>query len=437
MLNLIEEKIGELHMIRFIHTADLHLDQPFKKLKNENEQLYSAISHATYHSFENLIDTAINEIVDFVLIAGDIFDANHGTLQAQFTFNKGMERLKQADIPVYLAFGNHDYLNESAHRLAMPDNVHVFSANVNVFKFISKSGETVNLAGFSYVNRWIKENKASEFPTRDPEADYQIGVLHGDLQGEMTKNNYAPFTINDLKRVDYNYWALGHIHQRQVINNSPLAVYPGNIQGSSFKENGPKGALLVSLQPYQSPSLEFVELTDWQFLSKVNPLPKIQNLEDLRSSIEQVLHEFVMYAKEHAVNVIVRIEFSTSGDEESLYWWNNYSEEMLEQLQWSLANQNKAREQKVYLGDLNLVIEKNVTWSPSSVFHDALKENWQEFEDTQKFNDITGPLLKHPQWQRLMSPRIEREQFQRDVLEKAVEFIVVEQATNQQSQRRG
>lgn len=422
-------------VVRFMHTADLHLDQPFKKLRTENQQLYDELIQATYQSFERLIDTAINEYVDFVLIAGDIYDANHGTMQAQFAFNKGMQRLQAADIPVYLAYGNHDYLADETHRLQLPDNVHLFPAEVSTLHFISKSGETVDLSGFSYHSRWIDEKMTDHFPQRNQDVDFHIGVLHGEMSAGENGNHYAPFTLSDLKMFNYNYWALGHIHQRQIINENPLVVYPGNIQGSSFKENGAKGAYLVTLEHHQTPHLEFVETADWQFLSGNNPLPEINSLEDLRAIIEQALHEYVMYAKSEMVNVMLRLQFTTDGDSESLYWWDSYADELLEQLQWSLANQQRYREQIVYLAELGLIIEDNVNWSPSSVFHDALKENWHHYEDTQVFEGILSPLLKNSQWQKLVAPRLDREQFQRDVLERAAQYIVIEQATNQQEQR--
>lgn len=423
-------------MVRFIHTADLHLDQPFTKLKIENENLYTKLSQAPYQSFERLIDTAINERVDFVLIAGDIYDANHGTIQAQFAFNKGMERLKSADIAVYLSYGNHDYLADASHRLQLPDNVQIFPTEVSTLQVTTNKNEKIALSGFSYQSRWIDEKIIESYPQRHQDVDFHIGVLHGELSHGDKGNHYAPFLVSDLKSLGYNYWALGHIHQRQVICENPLAAYPGNIQGSSFKESGPKGAYLVTLEHYQEPDLEFIETSDWQFLSVVNKLPEISSLEELRSTIEQALHKYVMYAKDEMVNVILRLQFTSAGDSESLYWFDNYAADLLENLQWSLMNQQEYHEQVVYLTELKLIIDDNVIWSPSLVFHEALKENWHDYENTASFEEALSPLLKNSQWQQLVAPRIDNAQFQRDVLERAAQHIIIEQAANQKEKGR-
>ncbi|MDK6370273.1 DNA repair exonuclease, partial [Aerococcus sp. UMB9870] len=94
-------------------------------------------------------------------------------------------------------------------------------------------------------------------------------------------------------------------------------------------------------------------------------LPKLENIEDLRNVVERALHEEVMYAKNEAVNLVIRLAFRTDGDEESLYWWDRYAEELRDQLQWSLSNQDQYRDQEIYLADLKLVIDERSTWSYS------------------------------------------------------------------------
>ena len=108
---------GVINMVRFIHTADLHLDQTFKNLPIKDDYLQYALSEATLNSFDNLIQTAINEQVDFFIIAGDIYHGARATLRAQFAFSNGMQRLADADIPVYMIYGNHDFDADADHRL--------------------------------------------------------------------------------------------------------------------------------------------------------------------------------------------------------------------------------------------------------------------------------------------------------------------------------
>ncbi|PKZ23543.1 transposase [Aerococcus sanguinicola] len=418
-------------MIRFIHAADLHLDQPFKKISKTNPSLYEKLRQATTASFNNIIETAINETVDFVVVSGDIYHNEPASLQAQFTFRQGMERLAEAGIPAIVCHGNHDYVQGDAHRLAMPDNVYIFPDHVDSYHFQAKSSEHVMLAGFSYGQAWIERDMVQDFPKRQAGIDFQIGVIHGENQRHEGKHHYAPFNVSDLTALGYDYWALGHIHKRQILADHPPVVYPGNIQGSSFKESGPKGVYLVSLQKYQEAELEFVETTDWQFSAPLRDLPKLENIEDLRNVVERALHEEVMYAKNEAVNLVIRLAFRTDGDEESLYWWDRYAEELRDQLQWSLSNQDQYRDQEIYLADLKLVIDERSSWSYSKAFQDALQQSFHRLQAEGEWEQLIQPLMQNQLWQRYMLPQIDGETFKADVLNRAVEKIIVRQAVEQ------
>ena len=96
------------------------------------------------------------------------------------------------------------------------------------------------VSGFSYEHPWIDENKALEFPIKQAESDIHIGIYHGDTS-RKAQQNYAPFTWKDLKATGYNYWALGHIHQPQIVSEQPLIVYPGTPQGHTKKNSLYKG----------------------------------------------------------------------------------------------------------------------------------------------------------------------------------------------------
>lgn len=144
-------------MIRFIHAADLHLGQPMKKIKTQNKKLYHSLLKATEESFFRLIDIAINEKVDFVLLAGDLYDNPKGSLQEQFLLKQGLDRLAQANIKTFMLFGNHDHLAMAQDHLRFPEEVTVFPREITTVHFTSKSKEEVAITGFSYDQRWIRE----------------------------------------------------------------------------------------------------------------------------------------------------------------------------------------------------------------------------------------------------------------------------------------
>src|SRR5690606_39288650 len=117
--------------IRFIHTADLHLGSPFSGMKGLKKDQWQWVKDSTYAAFDRLIDYAIKEMPDFVLIAGDIYDGEDRSIRAQHRFQQGMERLADAGVPVVLGYGNHDHLSGQWVRFELPGNVHVFGPEVS------------------------------------------------------------------------------------------------------------------------------------------------------------------------------------------------------------------------------------------------------------------------------------------------------------------
>ena len=194
-------------MITFIHAADLHLDTPFSGLERTSKELASKLREAPFESLANIVDKAIAEGVDFVLLAGDLYNTEHINIKAQSLFVEQLERLNQAEIPVFLTRGNHDYLTEDTKTLSLPlpNNVFTYTAEVTTHQIITKGNQRVAVTGFSYDSKWIFERKIEEYPTRQSNVDLQIGMLHGSLDRlETTEATYAPFTINELQSKQYD-----------------------------------------------------------------------------------------------------------------------------------------------------------------------------------------------------------------------------------------
>jgi len=252
-----------LTSIRFIHAADLHLDSPFKGMTGMRADQLSNLRNSTFAAFERLIEHALISKPDFVLIVGDIYDGEDRSLRAQMKFQTGMERLNKADIPVVISYGNHDHLDGRWTRFELPSNVHVFTEKVESTR-LNIRGETVNIYGFSYARRHIRESMIANYPVAERENGYHIGMLHGSLAGDETHAVYAPFTIEDLRQKHYDYWALGHIHLRQQLQMDPPIIYPGNLQGRHRNERGEKGFYEVELQNNKS-VLHFIPTSEIVF----------------------------------------------------------------------------------------------------------------------------------------------------------------------------
>ncbi|MEH7072439.1 metallophosphoesterase family protein [Neobacillus drentensis] len=246
--------------ISFIHAADLHLDSPMVGLKHLPQNIFSRVKESTFTAIKKVTAAAIQHQVDFVILAGDLFDGEDRSLRAQSRFRTEMLKLAEKEIPVYVVHGNHDHLNGSWVHLDMPSNVHVFTSEVETKVLHTQNGVSIHLYGFSYPTQHVYDRKIVDYQKKDG-ADFHIGILHGNESTGVEHDNYAPFSVNELQKKEFDYWALGHIHKRAVLSETPPIVYPGNIQGRHKKETGRKGIYHVTLTELDY-KMDFLETAD-------------------------------------------------------------------------------------------------------------------------------------------------------------------------------
>ena len=276
------ERVWNMKKVTFIHAADLHLDSPMTGLKHIPEKIAKRLRESTFRSLNKIVNAAIQYDVDFLILAGDLYDGEDRSLRAQSIFRKEMKRLADKGIPVYAIHGNHDHLNGTWVQIDMPNDFHTFSTEVEVKQIQVKSGATVNIYGFSYPVRHVTEKKIDDYK-REDNADFHIGILHGHDGGSSEHGKYAPFLLTDLISKNFDYWALGHIHKRSILNQEPPIIYSGNIQGRNRKETGEKGCYLVSLGDTGS-TYEFMNMADiiWDSViidgSEANTIEEILSL---------------------------------------------------------------------------------------------------------------------------------------------------------------
>ncbi len=231
-------------MFRFIHAADTHIDSPLVGLDAYEGAPVEALRGATRRAFEQLVALAIDEAVAFVLIAGDLYDGDWRDYSTGLFFTRQMARLREAGIPVYVIAGNHDAASVLTRRLDPPDNVHFFSTRQA--ECVAVAGLPVVIHGRGFPNRQVPENLVPEYPQAVP-GRFNIGLLHTSLTGAPGHATYAPCRLADLTGKGYDYWALGHVHQPQVLARDPWVVFPGNLQGRHVREAGPRGCQLVTV----------------------------------------------------------------------------------------------------------------------------------------------------------------------------------------------
>ncbi len=244
-------------MFTFLHGADIHLDSPLRGLESYADAPVDQIRQATRRAFDNLIALAIEERVAFVLLSGDLYDGEWKDYNTGLFFVNRMGMLRKENIRVFLVSGNHDAASQITKSLRLPDNVHLFSTKQPETVIFEELGVAVH--GQGYHTRGLAENIARNYPQALPHY-LNIGLLHTSLTGRQGHEPYAPCTLDDLLACGYDYWALGHVHQREEVSRSPWIVFPGNIQGRHIHETGAKGATLVRVEEGRINAVEHREL---------------------------------------------------------------------------------------------------------------------------------------------------------------------------------
>ncbi len=275
-------------MFKFIHTADIHLDSPLKGLEVHEDAPVEEIRGATRRAFDNLIDLAIEEEVDFILIAGDLYDGDWKDYNTGLFFSARMGRLSKSGIKVFIVSGNHDAASQLTKTMPLPDNVTIFSPKKPECVKLDDLGVIIH--GQSYSYRAVTENLASQYPQYDS-SYFNIGLLHTSLTGREGHEDYAPCTLDDLKSKGYDYWALGHIHKREIIFKEPWIVFPGNIQGRHIKETGVKGASLVSVEDGRIIKVEELELDVLRWAVCQVDLSECETFEKIYDVVRQALEQ--------------------------------------------------------------------------------------------------------------------------------------------------
>lgn len=231
--------------MKFFHCADIHLDSPLLGLERYEGAPVDEVRGATRRALENLVLLATDESVDFVVIAGDLFDGNWPDFNTGLFFVKQMAQLNEAGIKVFVVRGNHDAESKITKDLPLPANVHVMPADKPQTIRDDKLGIAVH--GQSFARPSVTDDLAAAYPQRIA-GYFNLGILHTALSGREGHASYAPCRVGTLIAKGYDYWALGHVHQREIVHRDPWIVFPGNTQGRTIRETGSKGCELVVVE---------------------------------------------------------------------------------------------------------------------------------------------------------------------------------------------
>ncbi len=271
----------------FIHTADLHLDSPFSTLGQENPDLASAMRSATFESFDRVIQLCLDKRVDFLLVAGDVYDGADRSLRAQVRFRDGLGRLAKAGIQSFVVHGNHDPLNGWSSSLEWPTGVHLFRDRLETVE-VKRNGEMLAfIQGISYPKKDERRNLSQLFKRTDPA--FHIGLLHANVGSDTGHEPYAPCSMDDLLKPEMDYWALGHVHSSRILSNEmPVVLYPGNIQGRNIRETGEKGCYLVTVDDENRIETEFHATDTIRWVIREIAIDNMRTEQDMIDALDRM-----------------------------------------------------------------------------------------------------------------------------------------------------
>jgi exonuclease SbcD len=276
--------------ISFLHAADIHLDSPLKGLERYENAPVERMRGATRRAFERLIDLAIEKRVDFVLIAGDLYDGDCRDYNTGLYLTRQLLRLREEKIPVFIIAGNHDAANKMTRVLPLPENVRILGHDRPETVWVND--KAVAIHGQSFARAAVTENLAAGYPPAESGC-INIGLLHTGLGGMSGHERYAPCTLDELRFKRYDYWALGHIHAREVLCEDPLIVFAGNVQGRHARETGPKGCLVSTIHSDHSVDQVFHRLDQVRWERSHVDISGLETESDALSRTGNVLDELI------------------------------------------------------------------------------------------------------------------------------------------------
>ena len=239
---------------RFVHTADLHLDSPLRSLALRSSALADIISNATRQALERIVDLCLEEQVDALMIAGDLYDGAQRSMKTAVFFGSRMRRLAEAGIKVFIIRGNHDALSTITRHLSLPEGVYILQGRGDSVRIDERD---ITIHGISFSKPRAERSLLPQYAPPRPDG-INIGLMHTSLAGSEGHDVYAPCSVTDLAGYGYAYWALGHIHKRRVhVENDCTIVMPGIPQGRDINEAGPKSVTLVTAR--DDGTIEFEE----------------------------------------------------------------------------------------------------------------------------------------------------------------------------------
>jgi DNA repair exonuclease SbcCD nuclease subunit len=287
---------------RFVHAADIHLDSPLRSLALRDPNLADLVGNATRRAFVRVVDLCLDEQVDALLLAGDLYDGDQTSMKTARFLAEQLRRLHEAGIRVFVIRGNHDALSRITKELTLPDSVKLFGGRAEAIAIERDSREfPVAVHGLSFAQPHAPESLIGKYRPL-VEGAVNIGLMHTSLAGAAGHDLYAPCSLADLQGTGFRYWALGHVHKRSVVEGGCAIVMPGMPQGRDINEAGAKSVTLVTIGDDRSIRIEERVTSIAQFERVAVDATGLDDWRDLVTALARALeHARSDVASEHLV----------------------------------------------------------------------------------------------------------------------------------------
>lgn len=292
--------------MKFVHAADLHIDSPLRGLERYEGAPTELIRGATRRALEHLVELCLTEGAKLLVLAGDLYDGDWKDYSTGLFFCQQMARLREADVQVVWIRGNHDAASRLTQHLRPTENVHELPSARPATLELERDGVHIAVHGQGFPKVKITEDLAERYPSPVSGA-FNLGLLHTALDGREGHDAYAPCRVDSLMNKGYDYWALGHVHQREEVRRDPWIVFPGNLQGRHARETGKKGATLVTLRAGRVAEVEHRALDAVRWAHVVFDATRAASADDVIDGVREQLASEVADAEGRLVAARVTV----------------------------------------------------------------------------------------------------------------------------------
>lgn len=264
--------------MRFIHIADLHFDSPFTMLSAHNE-LGDKRRLEQRKIFNKVIEYIQKEKIEYLFISGDFYEHQYIRKSTIEYINNLFKTIPETKI--FISPGNHDPLikNSYYNEYEWSENVYIFSSEIQKYEF-----DDVDIYGLGFDDFYCTTSNIENINIENKDK-INVLVVHGDLNASQgTEMQYNPISETKLKKIGFDYVALGHIHKQMISKN---IVYPGSTISFGFDELGEHGMLDVSLEK-EKLKIDFVKLDDTEFEEREVDISDVYSDEDLVDKITKI-----------------------------------------------------------------------------------------------------------------------------------------------------